>query len=114
MTRVWVTHTFAAAHHWPDAPAHRRYLASTHRHLFHVDAEVTVRHDDREVEFHDLQDVVAARCAALGTDLGAMSCEMVAAEVLAEVRRVYPGRSYKATVSEDGECGATVEATDAP
>jgi hypothetical protein len=115
-TTVWVTHSFVGWHHWPGAPAERRYLADPHRHRFGVRAEITVGHDDRDVEFHDLLDVVASACDFLGpravgkvgNHLGPMSCEMMARDVLAAIGARWPGRRVAVTVDEDGEAGATV------
>lgn len=105
--RVWVTHSFVGFHRWPDAPAHRAYLAQVHRHVFHVRVEVEVRHNDREVEFHDLLDAVKEWCA--GEQLGPASCEGIAEWLGEKVRQAWnadPPRAVTVSVSEDGENGA--------
>lgn len=105
---VWVSHRFEGWHSWPDAPLGRKYLSDRHRHMFHVQAEAQVIGDDREIEFHDLLDVVALRCTRL-PELGSESCEMMAEQIIEAVRIAYPYTgAVKATVSEDGECGSTV------
>jgi hypothetical protein len=105
-TTIWVTTTFPGWHAWPGAPASRAYLATSHRHLFHVRVEAEVGHDDRELEFHDLLDRVNR--ALPPERLGPQSCEMIARNIAAAVGDTWPGRVIRATVSEDGECGATV------
>lgn len=106
---VWVTHTFPAWHSWPGAPIGRSYLATDHRHLFHVRVELPVAHDDRDVEFHDLLDALTETCDAYrGIHVGGKSCEMLAREI----GEALAGRLLLSTllvsVSEDGEAGATV------
>ena len=99
----------AGFHSWPDAPESHAYLRHNHRHIFHVEIALEVRHDDREVEFHWLLDQAQARWDQWGTQLGHRSCEMLArelAEGLATVRQ----RRVRVVVSEDGENGAVVEA----
>lgn len=104
---VWATHRFQGMHAWTDAPPHRRYLADPHRHLFHVRVEVSVVHDSREIEFHDLLDLVASICDAMPHDaLG--SCEDIAHDIADEVQVRWPKRRVSADVSEDGENGATI------
>jgi hypothetical protein len=57
---VWTTFTAPGFHRWPGASGQRSYLADLHRHLFHITVHVGVTHTDRDVEFHDLQDLVRA------------------------------------------------------
>jgi len=90
-------------HHWPDAPDHREYLRTPHRHTFGVSCMVPVTEEDRELEFHDLCDKLhlAARSVAYYAKCGcvdydAMSCEMIASKILEEM----PGAKSVA-VSED-------------
>lgn len=113
--RIWVTHRFDGFHAWHDAPQVRSYLASPHRHLFHVKLTMDVHHDDREVEFHDLRDEVVGICGTLGVDgpgksraLHGMSCEQIALFIAEAIRQRHDGRSLECEVSEDGELGAIV------
>ena len=91
-------------HRWPRAPEHRKYLSHEHRHLFHVECGVQVKHDDREIEFHDLLDVAQKHFALVGE----MSCEMAAKQLLERLKLRYPERAIYTQVFEDGECGARV------
>jgi hypothetical protein len=81
---IFVRFTKPGFHHWPEARGIRAYLAARHRHLFHVDVGMSVRHADREVEFHDLRDYAASLYDAIGgpsADFGARSCERIAEEL---------------------------------
>lgn len=91
-------------HHWPSATPNRRYLAAPHRHQFHITPTVAVGHDNRDVEFHDLRDVVISWWEE---NQGARSCEMMARDLIGHLEGL--GMTVvKVHVSEDGEDGATV------
>lgn len=107
---IWVRHQFIGFHKWNAAPLHREYLASRHRHRFEVMACVPVKHDDREVEFHDLLAMVSSACAQFEGDNGALSCEMMAGSIGNRLMTSL-SRDTFVTVSEDGECGANVFTT---
>ena len=97
-------------HCWPEAPPHRIYLAAKHRHLFRVSVSMPVRHDDREVEFHDLRDEAEALLQGIaedGSDFGRQSCEDIARRLATVLGDAYD-RPVTVTVSEDGEFDATV------
>lgn len=114
--RVHASTRFAALHRWPDAPDSHAYLRTSHRHLFHVTVEVSVFHDDRDVEFIALKELVEDEIENLRDwsgpeaepmNVGTLSCENMA-NFFAE-RLVDHGLDVKAvTVSEDGENGATL------
>ena len=74
--------------------------------MFHVEAAVEVFQDDREIEFHDFLD--ACRAWFPGGEMGAQSCEHMAAGLISEITRAYPGRRVMVSVFEDGEVGARV------
>lgn len=106
-TTITVRHRSEGWHRWPDAPPLRSYLATSHRHLFHVEVTARVDHDERDIEFHDLRDEVVA-CAPSG-DMGAASCEAMARRMLDRLTDVFDGKVIAVEVWEDGECGARVE-----
>lgn len=112
---IHVRFTAPGFHRWADAPVERAYLAHTHRHLFHVEVRTTVKHDDREIEFHDLRDLAVAYFEALGVpyagarDFGGQSCEMLARDLARGLSKAFK-RDFIVSVFEDGEVGATVEA----
>lgn len=111
-----VAHITASAqvtglHHWPEAPERRAYLRNPHRHIFKAEAELSVTHGDREVEFHDLGEHVEVLLHGLGeqyhaestlVDFGARSCEHLARTLFD--RLTDEGMTVvRVTVSEDGE-----------
>ncbi|MBW4514542.1 MAG: hypothetical protein KME11_04895 [Timaviella obliquedivisa GSE-PSE-MK23-08B] len=93
-------------HHWQDATGDRAYLAQRHRHLFHVEVKLELHHSCREVEFHDFLDF--CRTNFPGGEMGGLSCEHMAENLLKQITDRYPGRSVRVGVFEDGECGAEV------
>jgi len=118
-TEVYCTTQIEATHCWPDCPFDEvAYLRDPHRHVFHIKAYVRVTHDDRDVEFimlkHQIRNYLIkkygrASMPADGGELhyyhcefGAMSCEMLATELIEEF-----GLS-RCEVSEDDENGAIV------
>jgi len=106
-TLATVRFTSEGLHQWLGAPKNRYYLAFPHRHLFHVEAQVQVFHDDREIEFQDLLDF----CLGVfpSGDLGTSSCEMLAKGLFSKlVSRYGADRYICVSVFEDGEMGATV------
>ncbi len=105
-TRIFVTWTAPGFHHWPGAPDERDYLGIRHRHLFHYRIELDVLHDERDIEFHDLLDI--GKTSTRDAEWNGMSCEAIARALLFIVEHHCPGRHASVTVSEDGECGATV------
>lgn len=109
---IWVTWQAEGTHHYPLAETDSNlrdvaFLAFEHRHMFHFKVEIEVFADDREIEFiqfkRKMEDVYGGPMY-----WGAMSCEMIATEILEWVNKLYPGRDILVTVSEDGENGASV------
>jgi hypothetical protein len=80
--------------------------------LFKVHLEVQVMHNEREVEYHDLLDWLnrlVAEDLVPGWNIN-WSCEAIALRIVSWLAERYPDRAlYSCTVSEDGECGSTVE-----
>jgi hypothetical protein len=105
---VWCTFEFVGWHVWKDAPQDVNYLAERHRHLFKCKVQIEVSHNDREIEFITLKNECSEMIPAMSIlDVG--SCEMVAEWIYGRLKHMYPGRSMKIAISEDGENGATVE-----
>jgi len=104
---VWAKATGPGFHYWSDAPDNRDYLRDRHRHLFHLMAEVEVTHDDRDVEFHDLQDAIRAWWGPDALDLGPTSCESIARSLAGHLAGLGM-RVVSVEVAEDGENGATL------
>jgi len=104
MMMACITFTQEGFHAWPQAAGKRIYLASRHRHLFHVEVQLEVFHDEREVEYHDLLDFCKA-CFA-GGEMNGQSCETMARTLAEYVAMQYPGRYLTTSILEDGEVGA--------
>lgn len=109
--KIWVTFQRVGFHHFPGAAGvgfeDVSYLSHTHRHLFKFKVSIEVFHDDRELEFHQflnwLESVLDDRI-----NIDNKSCEMLADILAASIYEKYPGRNFDIEVSEDGECGVTV------
>lgn len=116
---ITVRFRVAGLHRWPAATGARAYLAHPHRHLFHIAVSTAVTHDDREIEFHDLQHVASGLLAGAAQtpdapqpgvlQFGAQSCEALA-RLLADHLASHYRRGFQVSVSEDGEFEATVTA----
>lgn len=109
---IWVTFQKEGIHHYPDAPPGVEFLKHPHRHIFHFHVEVEVFHDDRDIEFILFKRELERQFE--GGQMDYRSCEMLAENVINYVTLHYPGRWVTATVSEDGENGATVKFTVPP
>lgn len=104
---IMVEQTVTALHCWPGAPGMRSYLRNPHRHDFKVWVWLEVGHNDREIEFHNLQDALLSILQSLGEtrgavlDYGSMSCEEIAERVIN-----YISEATRVQVFEDDRCGA--------
>ena len=102
---VFIRTRFEAVHCWKDCPYNEvSFLRVPHRHEFHVEVRFPVYHDDRDVEFimakHRVNEYI--RAAWDGKDLGTMSCERMAIQLMERFK------ACAVTVSEDGENGAII------
>lgn len=105
-TTIFCTFRVDGLHQWKGTSS---YLKHPHRHMFHFRVDMSVTHDDREVEFIALRRAVMEHAKTLLPDRAVeLSCEMLAKDIIAWLNRYYPRRQYKVEVSEDGENGATV------
>jgi len=116
-SEVYCTLQIEGTHNWPGCPFEEvDYLRVPHRHMFHIKAHKLVTHSDRDVEFimlkHQIQRYLigrywsgwenhtAGRTAKGLCEFGAMSCEMIAEELINQFDLC------RCEVSEDGENGA--------
>ena len=109
-TNIIVTLDIEGLHKWPDARKvfpEVGFLSDLHRHMFHICLKKEVQHDDRDIEFilfkRDVQSYILekywdAHCNCVS--FGAMSCEMIARDLLEFFDCVY------VSVWEDKENGA--------
>jgi hypothetical protein len=105
---ITIKTSFEGIHAYPDAPKEVAYLKYPHRHVFHVTIEISVFHNDREIEFVMFKHEVENMIRSLGDDLNYQSCEMLAEKFLDMVILLRPRRSCKVSVFEDNENGSTV------
>lgn len=103
---VWTTVALPGFHRWPGAHEKRSYLRARHRHLFKITVHTRVHHDERDTEFHDLQDVVRGWWGPEPREWGASSCESIARDLNGHLLTLGI-QAHRIDVSEDGESGAT-------
>lgn len=94
-------------HNWPEATGRRSYLADRHRHVFGVEVVIELRHNERDIEFHDFLDF--CKTSFPSGELGGASCETLATDLAQKITAAYSGRAVKVTVLEDGENGSIYE-----
>lgn len=87
------------------------FLGYPHRHIFHFKVEISVTHDDRDIEFILLKRELESLYDGGTLQLDYKSCEMICDDLAEYIFDKYPGRSLTITVSEDGENGATARYT---
>lgn len=108
-THVVIDFEVEGFHHYPNAPKKVEFLSQNHRHLFQVKVHYEVKDLNREKEiFIQTDELKFYLQEAYGTpcQFGAMSCEMIAKELLEFSN---PDGAVKVEVYEDGKGGATVE-----
>lgn len=111
---IWVTFQKAGFHYYPDAASNPRlqdvsYLGNKHRHLFKFVVQIQIFHNDRELEFHQALNYCESLFNDKVLDIDYKSVEMLADDLYLKLAIRYPGRSMKISISEDGECGCTIE-----
>ena len=118
---VYARTRFVAFHQWENAPEEYKYLASVHRHEFHIEVGVKVDVSDRGVEFHHLKATLDREIKFIYgkyfNDFGGYiaeptpikeSCEAIAMRLGSALRSGYQYNVVYVDVSEDGECGGRV------
>jgi 6-pyruvoyl-tetrahydropterin synthase len=109
---IIVRTSFEGWHFYKDAPIEVGFLRNLHRHIFHVEVKINVKHDNRALEFfmvkHFLNEIIKKKWPA--GELGQMSCEMVAEEIYKAICIQYRMRSgITVIVSEDLENAGGIE-----
>lgn len=107
VTTITVRVRVEGFHCWPGAIPEAEWLAARHRHLFHVEVESVVQHDDRDREFilfgREIRALLRERFGS-PCEFGSLSCEQIAGLLLSHFD------ALRVSVFEDGENGATVYA----
>lgn len=96
-------------HCYQGAPEEVIHLRKPHRHNFLFTTKISVKHDDRELEFFMVQDFIQSELDKLPHDLQTSSCEQLAKAVIKMIHEKYGDRDVTCTVSEDGQNAAVVE-----
>lgn len=98
---------FEGIHQYINAPDTVSLLRSAHRHLFYVEVEMEVKHDDRELEFllvkNKLNEYLQTRPFTITA-----SCEQMASMISQFLINQYGERNIICTVYEDNENGGRV------
>lgn len=100
----------AFLHCYPGAPDTVEYLRHPHRHLMHIELQMEVFHDDRELEFILVVSSLNTMIEHTTWD-PYISCEQIGKRIIRWAREKYGERDVKVSVFEDGENGAIVEYT---
>ena len=109
-TYVVVTCDWIGFHFFPEAAGDVAFLRNTHRHKFFIKVICEVAHDNREIEFFQLQRKLKQWLPPDETDLGTTSCEQLAKFLLEKLLSEYgKERTYIVEVWEDKENGAIVQ-----
>ena len=91
---------YLAEHQWKEAPKKREYLKPLHQHLFKIVVRMSVTHLDRDVEFHDLRQVV---WKYLNGKISLNdSCEGNAKNLFKYLRTGYPNHKISVVFEEEG------------
>lgn len=109
MISLKVKTTRTGYHKWPKAPNHRAYLRDLHRHDFIVIVEMAVGKINRQIELHDLRDVVNVIpfCANHSLTLEdsekwqARSCEEMAQAIVDELFTTYQAEDGVSFISAE-------------
>lgn len=108
-TRIWVTFQKAGIHRYPNAPEDVGYLADSHRHLFKFKVTAEVKHNNRDLEFHQFLGWLEGLYTDKVLSLDHKSCEMMCEELMEQMTDKFgTQRLFEVEVSEDGECGAVL------
>ena len=119
---IWVTFQKEGIHLYPaakDDPALATggwddvsFLGVAHRHIFHFRVEISVTHNDRDIEFIQFKRWLESLYSDGTLELNHRSCEMIAEELAQVILNKYPKRELKISIAEDNENGAYMQFTD--
>jgi hypothetical protein len=117
---IWVTFQKEGIHLFPaaiDDPALATggdddvsFLGYAHRHIFHFRVEISVVHNDRDIEFIQFKrwlESLYADSSILALDF--KSVEMISDDLYLQINERYPSRDVIIDVSEDGENGSVTQ-----
>jgi hypothetical protein len=104
MITIFIRTQFAGVHSYPKADGKHEYLQYPHRHIFHVEVEVKVMHEERDIEFLTFKQYIDEYCTRWSVPT-TNSCETMARHIALHLIdiKLHP---IKVSVSEDGENGS--------
>ena len=116
---IKVRNDFTGYHRYAQAPEDVAFLRAWHRHHFLVASEIPVEHNERDIEFFELQNEVQQwveanymsaprECASYLPGVWIQSCETFAEQLAMYLKDKFGVCYARVTVSEDGECEATI------
>lgn len=110
--QIYIQTQFTGYHRWDAAPDCVAFLRNAHRHIFHVKVTVAVSHNDRDIEFFMMKQIVdnfiqrqIIENANKDENMG--SCEQMAEKIVIFISKHYE-RTVEVEVNEDTENGAIV------
>lgn len=118
--KITVVNDFIGYHQYAQAPEDVAFLRAWHRHHFIIKTSLSVEHNDRDIEFFELQDKVhrfiLQRFGHCPTEeledylpgIFLESCEHCAEELVNYLKEETGRNFIEVSVSEDNECEATV------
>lgn len=114
---IIVTNNFKGYHRYAGAPEDVGFLRELHRHVFNVRTTIEVQHNERDLEFfqlqHRIETFVKMRYNKAHEQylegIYIESCETLAENILEHLHRIFPNRRVRVEVWEDNENGAIVE-----
>lgn len=115
--KIVVTNNFKGYHKYAEAPRNVSFLSNMHRHIFNVKTIIEVFHNDRDIEFfqlqHEIEMFVKNRYRKVWEQyidgIYIESCEALAESIIKHLHEKYPDRHVCVEVWEDNENGAIVE-----
>lgn len=107
---IQVEFQWEGMHRWKDAPEQVRFLRNWHRHMFHAKCEIEVKHDDRELEYFMVLDVIKTKILPfISGSEDISSCEQMAEFIANGLLNEYgEDRFVSVGVFEDDENGSWV------
>jgi len=109
---IYVTFQKEGIHSYPEALVNPelqdvKFLGYPHRHMFHFYVKIDVKHSNRDIEFIQFKRWLESLYEGV-LILNNKSCEMIAEDIINEIRNKYDLSYIEADVSEDKENGASV------
>ena len=108
-TTIVIRTQFSGCHRYANAPEAVSYLRNPHRHVFYVEVEMSVTHEDRELEFILVKNRLNEYLRSQPFEMEA-SCEHMASAICLFLGKVYGAhREIRCCVYEDNENGGCVK-----